>query len=227
MSATRAAKPLTDPVALARRTLLEGVGAEVAGELPGHHTPRRADRRRALPGRGRALDGRAVGRARAQQEQHLREPARARGRGDRRAPPRGGRAPRPLPSARQVPRRGHRRVHRAPAPRRLRQAQPRAALARDPRRRADARGHGPPAEARRPRAGPTTASPSCSRCSRRWTARSTSRRSSTGFAAALGCSIAALVVARCAAQGRWALRGAPLSRTRWPVEASARRSSSR
>jgi DNA-binding transcriptional regulator GbsR (MarR family) len=35
MSATRAAKPLTDPVALARRTLLEGVGAEVADSFPG------------------------------------------------------------------------------------------------------------------------------------------------------------------------------------------------
>ncbi len=35
MSATRAAKPLTDPVALARRTLLEGVGAEVAASFPG------------------------------------------------------------------------------------------------------------------------------------------------------------------------------------------------
>jgi DNA-binding transcriptional regulator GbsR (MarR family) len=35
MSATRAPKPLTDPVALARRTLLEGVGAEVADSFPG------------------------------------------------------------------------------------------------------------------------------------------------------------------------------------------------
>jgi DNA-binding transcriptional regulator GbsR (MarR family) len=35
MSATRATKPLTDPVALARRTLLEGVGAEVADSFPG------------------------------------------------------------------------------------------------------------------------------------------------------------------------------------------------
>jgi DNA-binding transcriptional regulator GbsR (MarR family) len=35
MSAPRAQKPLTDPVALARRTLLEGVGAEVAASFPG------------------------------------------------------------------------------------------------------------------------------------------------------------------------------------------------
>ena len=35
MSAPRVVKPLTDPVALARRTLLEGVGAEVADSFPG------------------------------------------------------------------------------------------------------------------------------------------------------------------------------------------------
>ena len=35
MSTTRVTKPLTDPVALARRTLLEGVGAEVAASFPG------------------------------------------------------------------------------------------------------------------------------------------------------------------------------------------------
>ena len=35
MSATRAAKPPADPVLLARRTLLEGVGAEVAASFPG------------------------------------------------------------------------------------------------------------------------------------------------------------------------------------------------
>jgi DNA-binding transcriptional regulator GbsR (MarR family) len=35
MSAPRVTKPLTDPVALARRTLLEGVGVEVADSFPG------------------------------------------------------------------------------------------------------------------------------------------------------------------------------------------------
>jgi DNA-binding transcriptional regulator GbsR (MarR family) len=35
MSAPRAPKPLSEPVALARRTLLEGVGAEVAASFPG------------------------------------------------------------------------------------------------------------------------------------------------------------------------------------------------
>jgi DNA-binding transcriptional regulator GbsR (MarR family) len=35
MSATRARKPVVDPVVLARRTLLEGVGAEVAASFPG------------------------------------------------------------------------------------------------------------------------------------------------------------------------------------------------
>ena len=35
MSATRIPKPITEPVALARRTLLEGVGQEVADSFPG------------------------------------------------------------------------------------------------------------------------------------------------------------------------------------------------
>lgn len=110
-----ARKEAKDPVAHARRTLLEGVGREVAASFPGItrlggqivaalYLMRRAPQH-----------GSTERRARPRQEQRVRQPAGVGSRADRRAPPRARHSPRYLRPPRRLSRRDRGGVHLAAA----------------------------------------------------------------------------------------------------------------